>query len=174
MKYIRKIQSIGRWDGSMPPLFEGAFSTGDNLLTDLKTENNTLSIWSYNTEEEKKEVLAAIALTRDHVEKLAYVEMDDTYLVKVLEIPIVKEKGVSEGVINAEILNRHANLSHIDFWRLGFVAEYLSKLASNKSSHNQLSKKQVFEVIKEQIQKQNIDLNQINPKLKGSYNRMLE
>lgn len=173
MKYIRKVQSIGRWDGSQKPLYEGAFSTGDILLVELKTENNTLSIWSYQTEEEKNEVLAAIALTRDHVDKLAYVEMDDDCLRRELEIPITPEDGVSDGIIKNEILKRHANLSQIDFWRLGYVAEYLTKLAKDPTAHNQKSKKEVFNLIKEQIEKKNIDINQMRPLLKESYERIL-
>lgn len=124
MKYIRKIDSIGRWDGSKEPLYENAFCTGDILLSDLKTTHNTLSIWAYNTEDEKEEVLAAIALTREHIDRLAFVIMDDTRL-RELGIPLVSEEGVSDGITRKDILQRHANLTHIDFWRLGYVAEYI-------------------------------------------------
>lgn len=172
MKYIRKVQSIGRWDGTQDPLYEGAFSSGDILLGDLRTENNTLSIWSYNTEEEKNEVLAAIALTRDHVEKLAYVELDDAYINN-LEIPITPEAGIADGVIKQDILDRHANLSKIDFWRIGYVAEYLSKYAADATTHNQISKRKVFNIIKEQIDKRNIDFTQMRPLLQESFSKMV-
>lgn len=167
MKYIRKIDSIGRWDGTTEPLYDGAFSTGDILLSDLKTSHNTLSIWSYNTDEEKEEVLVAIALTREHVSRLAYVIMDDVKIHE-LGIPLDPEEGVSDGMSRKDILQRHANLSHIDFWRLGFIAEYISELSSNKETHSQLSEKKVYMLIEKHIANKNIDLTQVNVQLRGS------
>lgn len=168
MKYIRKIESIGRWDGSSDPIYEGAFSSGDILLTELKTANNTLSLWGYNTEDEKKEVLAAIALTRQHIQRLAYVVLDDTRINE-LGIPLVPEKGVSEGIIKEEILQRHVNLDKIDFWRLGYVAEYISQLAKIDEEHSQLSDKKVYLLIDEQINKKNIDIALANGEIQHSY-----
>lgn len=170
MKYIRKIESIGRWDGTAIPLYKGAFSSGDILLTELKTDHNTLSIWAYETEEQKEEVLAAIALTRQHVNKLAYVMMDEDYI-NWLKIPLNPEVGVSDGIVNEEILKRHFNLIEIDFWRLGFVAEYISKLATNKINRDQLSDKKVFQLIESHINKKNIEFDLINQSLKDSYIR---
>ena len=167
MKYIRKIDSIGRWDGTTEPLYDGAFCTGDILLTDLKTTHNTLSIWAYNTEEEKEEVLAAIALTRDHIDRLAYVIMDDVKI-RELGIPLNPEEGVSDGITRKDILRRHANLLQIDFWRLGFVAEYISELAAKKDEHSQLSDKKVYMLIEKHIANNNIDLSQVNGRLRES------
>ena len=173
MKYIRKIDSIGRWDGTAEPLYDGAFSTGDILLSDLKTSHNTLSIWSYDTDEEKEEVLVAIALTRGHISKLAYVIMDDAKIHK-LGIPMEIEEGISDGITRKDILLRHANLSYIDFWRLGFIAEYISELARNKEDRNQLSDKQVYLLIEKHIDNKNIDLTQVNCELRDSIERARE
>lgn len=167
MKYIRKIDSIGRWDGTTEPLYDGAFCTGDILLADLKTTHNTLSIWAYNTDEEKEEVLAAIALTREHIDRLAYVIMDGDKI-RELGIPLNPEEGVSDGITRREILQRHANLSQIDFWRLGFVAEYISELAAKKDEHSQLSDKKVYMLIEKHIANNNIDLTQVNGRLRES------
>lgn len=168
MKYIRKIESIGRWDGTNDPIYEGAFSTGDILLSELKTAHNTLSLWGYNTDDEKNEVLAAIALTRQHIGRLAYVVMDETRINE-LGIPLVPEKGVSEGIIREEILQRHVNLDKIDFWRLGYVAEYISQLAKIDEEHSQLSDKKVYLLINEQINKKNIDIALANGEIQHSY-----
>lgn len=170
MKFIRKIESIGRWDGTVSPIYDGAFSSGDILLTELKTDHNTLSIWAYETEEQKDEVLAAIALTRQHVDKLAYVMMDEAHLKK-LGIPLVQEDGVADGITKIEILKRHNNLIQIDFWRLGYVAEYISMLTRNRMDRNQLSDKKVFQLIESQINNKSIDFNLINKDLQGSYLR---
>lgn len=170
MKFIRKIDSIGRWDGTATPIYEGAFSTGDILLTELKTEHNTLSIWGYETEDEKDEVLAAMALTRQHVNRLAYVMMDEVYINN-LGIPLKPEEGIADGIIRKEILQRHVNLAEIDFWRLGYVAEYISKLAKKKEDHFQLSDKKVYQLIERHIRKKNIDINLVNEALQDSYAR---
>lgn len=170
MKYIRKIDSIGRWDGTATPLYKGAFSTGDILLSELKTEHNTLSIWGYDNEDEKDEVLAAMALTRHHIDRLAYVMMDEAYIDK-LGIPLKPEEGVADGIIRKEILQRHVNLTEIDFWRLGYVAEYISKLAHNKEDRFQLSDKKVYQLIERHIIKKNIDFNLVNATLQASFAR---
>ena len=170
MKYIRKIESIGRWDGTNDPIYEGAFSSGDILLSELKTAHNTLSLWGYSTDDEKKEVLAAIALTRQHIERLAYVVMDETRINE-LGIPLVPEKGVSEGIVKEEILKRHVNLAEIDFWRLGYVAEYISQLAKMEEEHSQLSDKKVYLLINEQINKKNIDIDLAKGELQNSFER---
>lgn len=170
MKYIRKIESIGRWDGTAKPIYTGAFSSGDILLSELKTDHNNLSIWAYDTDDEKEEVLAAIALTRHHIEKLAYVIMDDA-MIRQLGIPLAPEKGVADGITRDDILNRHLNLSQIDFWRLGYVAEYISKLACNKTERDQLSDKKVFKLLESHISKKNIDLGMVNESLQASYKR---
>lgn len=170
MKYIRKIESIGRWDGTANPLYEGAFSTGDILLTELKTAHNTLSVWGYDTEDEKDEVLAALALTRQHVDRLAYVTMDEVYIQN-LGIPLKPEEGIAEGITRKDILQRHVNLAQIDFWRLGYVAEYISKLAQKDEGHFQLSDKKVYQLIERHINKKNIDFSLVNESLQSSLER---
>jgi len=170
MKYVRKIESIGRWDGTTKPIYEGAFSTGDILLTELKTAHNTLSLWGYETDDEKDEVLAALALTRQHVDRLAFVMMDEAYI-QHLGIPLKPEEGIADGIIRKEILQRHVNLTDIDFWRLGYVAEYITKLAQKKEDHFQLSDKKVYQLIERHIDKENIDFSQINVSLQESFTR---
>lgn len=170
MKYIRKVDSIGRWDGTKDPLYDGAFITGDILLSELKTANNTLSIWAYSNDNEKDEVLAAIALTRRHVERLAYVIMDEDEI-KRLGIPLTPEEGLSDGIVKKEILERHANLDKIDFWRLGYVAEYITKLAQKEDEHSQLSDKKVYKLIEKFIAQKDIDYTQMNEHLRESLDR---
>lgn len=170
MKYIRKVDSIGRWDGTKEPLYDGAFSTGDILLSELKTANNTLSIWAYSNDNERDEVLAAIALTRQHIDRLAYVIMDENEIRR-LGIPLTPEKGLSDGIVREEILERHANLDKIDFWRLGYVAEYITKLAQKQEEHSQLSDKKVYKLIERLIAQNDIDYTQINEQLRASLDR---
>ena len=170
MKYIRKIDSIGRWDGTTEPIYEGAFSSGDILLSELKTAHNTLSVWAFNTEEEKEEVLAAIAITRQHVDKLAFVIMDEVKI-RELGIPLEPEVGIADGITRKDILQRHVNLAQIDFWRLGYVAEYISKLARQEDEHSQLSLKKVYLLIENHINKKNIDLSLVNEQLQLSFEK---
>ena len=83
-------------------------------------------------------------------------------------IPLFPEEGISDGITRKDILQRHANLSQIDFWRLGYVAEYISELASKNGEHSQLSDKKVFNLIEKHIANKNIDFSKVNEKLRES------
>ena len=94
--------------------------------------------------------------------------MDEKCIAK-LGIPIEPEVGVADGINKQHILERHANLAKIDFWRLGYVAEYISKLSRQKEDRYQLSDKKVFKLIESQISLNNIDIALVNKGLQESY-----
>lgn len=166
------ISSLNRWDKERMDLYPGCFSTGDILLSDLKTEKNTLSLWCFNDESEKNELIVAMALGRDHIQKLVYVEMDDEGIQK-LGIPIESELGNADGIIKTEILRKHVNLAKIDFWRLGYVAEYICELVKTEDKHKTVTEKKLLQMIQSCVEEGTIDINQMKDPLKDSFKRHL-
>ena len=77
MRYLRMISNMNHWDRDKMDLYPNCFSTGDILLSDLKTTKNTLSLWKFEDEQEKNDLIVAMAMSRQHIQKLVYVVMDD-------------------------------------------------------------------------------------------------
>lgn len=172
MKYLRMISNINHWDTTKMNLYPNCFSTGDILLSDLKTDKNTLSLWGYEKEEDKNTLLVAMALSRQHIQKLVYVIMDDDGINK-RGIPLEPELGNADGITDKLILNKHVNLAKIDFWRLGYVAEYLCELVNKDECHSFISDKTLFHLMKQLANDGVLDVEQMNADLKESFQRRL-
>lgn len=169
MKYIRKINAVSHWDVDKMDLYDKSFSTGDILFNELRTEKNRLSVWKYSDSSEIEGLLVAIALNRDNIQKLFYVIMDDDRL-KELQVPTDEnEVGIADGLKSEEILKKHVNLDRIDFWRLGYVAEYLCNLTKADDSHGDISEKELFNLIKKYIDNGLITFEDMKPKMQESY-----
>jgi len=172
MKYLRMISNINHWDIEKMNLYPKCFSTGDILLSDLKTEKNTLSLWGYDDENEKNILLVAMALNRQHIQKLVYVIMDEDGIKK-LGIPLENEVGNADGITKEEILKKHVNLAKIDFWRLGYVAEYLCELVKQDNHHAIMSDKTLFSLIKQYVNDGIIDVSLMNNSIRESFQKRL-
>ena len=73
------ISSIGRWDGSQIIERDDALFTGD-AISDLRTSNNTLSVWLISYKSELNDILIALALSRNKIDKLSYVEIEEAFI----------------------------------------------------------------------------------------------
>jgi len=146
--------------------------SGDRL-SDLKTCKNTLSIWSYKNEEEKKDALVALAANRNNIQKLQYIILEKEELEK-LGLSIQSEQGECkclEGK-SPEILGRHYNIVNLDYWQLGFLAEHITKRVKeikddNLLSSHQLTEKKVKELIKLYAESNRLDIDKLSPDIKN-------
>ncbi len=168
MKYLRMISNMNHWDRTKMDLYPNCFSTGDILLSDLKTDKNTLSLWKYEDDQEKNDLIVAMALSRQHIQKLVYVVMDDAGINK-RGIPLEDELGNADGIVDENILHKHVNMTKIDFWRLGYVAEYLCDLVEDDDGHSFVTDKELFQMIKDRVNNGTIDVEQMNEFLRESY-----
>ncbi len=172
MKYIRRIDSVNHWNESNS-LYNSSFSTGDVISHELRTSKNTLSIWKYEKEEEITDLLVAIALSRDSIQKLVYVKMDEEDI-NTLGIPIESERGVANGLVDENILNKHVNLTKIDFWRLGFITTYICSLVKSENNYGTITRKELFNYIHTYVQDGRIDIENMNDKIRNSYEECLK
>ena len=157
---LRKIASKKRWDkNEIQKLIprEDALFTSD-AISDRRTKGNTISVW--HTIDLKKEniknILAVMALNCDKIDKVFYVVLDEDVL-KSKGLQIKPIAGICESITNTEILNRHRDLVEIDYWQLGYLAEYIYEL---------IDAGQVFSVNATEIKgyiKDMISTNEIDP-----------
>lgn len=121
---IRMISSIHKWDNSIVNRND-AYIPAD-AISDLRTKDNKLSVWAVNSVAEIDDIVVALALGRDNVSKLSLITIDDTNLPP-MGISLDNEKGEAPGLCE-EILSKHHNLVELDYWRIGFFADYLLTL----------------------------------------------
>lgn len=128
---LRKIASKGRWNKSkIPDLItrDDRLFTGD-AISDLRTKSNTISVWHTPDLDDAnlKPILATMALNCDKIDKIFFVALDESELIAkgLLFKPV---RGLSNSVVDLNILDRHRDIYEVDYWHLGILAEYIYKL----------------------------------------------
>ena len=130
---IRMISSIKKWDKNAYPILRDDPSFPGDSITDLKTTRNKLSVWKSSNDEETKDAIVAMAVGRNTIDKLWFVYLDEEELAALGISALADEKGDAPGVVDDSLLRRHMNLQHIDYIRLGKLAEYIYKQLETKN-----------------------------------------
>lgn len=142
---IRSVSSFKRWNGERPVHREDALFCGD-AVTDLRTSDNTLSVWLANTEEDIEDAVVALTLSKDSPSKLFCLLLDEEDLAKI-EIELSDtELGKALGADEA-ILKKHRNMVELDYWRLGYLTQYMMDLAKDATKRRTFSDKKVVEIL---------------------------
>lgn len=161
---IRMISSISRWDGSRSVNRKDAFICGD-AISDLRTTNNELSVWKADTQEDIEDAIVALALNRDSVSKLSYFLLEEDELKKI-EIDVSDQKPGAVAGLKDCILSKHRDLIELDFWRLGFLTQYMLELVKNPKQCKNLTRKEIKALLEKYKNKNLITVEQMNSKLK--------
>ncbi len=129
MMVIRGLLYPKRWDPVKDVNRDDAFLAGDNV-SELRTSQNMLSVWLANNDEDIEDAIAAMALNKDQPCRMVGYLMDEKEL-EALEIQTAdNEKGKALGA-DESILLKHRNLIELDYWRLGYLTQYMRKLSKN-------------------------------------------
>lgn len=162
---IRFISSINKWDESKVINRPNAFICGDTI-SDLRTTENKLSVWKADSQEDIEDAIVALALNRDDVSKIIYILIQEEDLNK-LEIEVSdKEPGKAPG-LKESILNKHRDLIDLDYWHLGFLAEYMLRLAKDEKYRIIQSRSDVMKLLIRYKNEQRIMPENMSEKLKG-------
>lgn len=154
---------------------DDAFLSGD-VLSDLRTIGNTLSVWhvandSINNIDEIRNISVALALNRTKIEKIAYIMLDEAELSKI-GIDSENVAGKSPGLKDDAILNMHYDLTNIDYWRIGMLAEYICKLVANGKGLV-FTKEEVHNNIMALIAEGKINVDELNEKIREKVNTQI-
>lgn len=165
---IRKIASFKRWDSTeIPNLItrENPLFTGD-AISDLRTSGNTISVWETPdlAPANVAPILATLALNGDKLNKVVYVALDENYLKKkkILVNPVI---GQCNSVVDQSILQRHRDISEVDYWHLGYLAEYIFELVKNNKYYS-ATLSEIKTYIKDLIQSKKVDPAKMNASIR--------
>ena len=157
MFLARKI-SRAKWEAKRD-LSEGEIPD-DAITVDLRTKDNKLSFWRCS-ETEVEDVALAIAATRDNVDKLDIVWVDEGEL-KTDGQTLENTKGDTPVT---ELAERHVDVCQLDSVRLGKVAHRVMA-AIKKGQCTRLTKKQVTNILVAAVKQKRVDLNDLRPSLR--------
>lgn len=163
MILMRKISGISKWDGTNEVHRCDQFICGD-ALGDLKTTQNALSVWKADDETDIEDAIVALALSRDKVDKIYGVNMDSDVL-KDKGIAFEENPGEAPGM-KKEILDKHRDLVELDFWRVGYIAEYMTNLVKENGPQIRFSAKKVRDLMEKYKEEDKLNLDEMKPKLK--------
>lgn len=142
---IRKIDAITKWNNPKTVNRPDPTVPGDTL-SELKTRENKLSVWLANTQEDIEDAVVALSLSRDDTGRLCFVMLDESKLTD-MEIAVLDdEDGDAQGACE-EILKKHRNLVELDHKRLGLLADYMIKQASNTNNRKTFTEPQVKDIL---------------------------
>lgn len=158
------ISSISKWDGSRNVNRPDAFICGDTL-SDLRTKDNELSVWKADTPNDIEDAIVALALGRDSVSKVAYFLLDEKELEK-REIQVSDQNSGCAAGLDESILSKHRDLVELDYWRLGYLAQYMLALAENQINRRDYSRKAVKSLLEKYKAKNLISVDLMNQSLR--------
>jgi len=135
---IRGIASLARWDGTTVVNREDATTAGD-VISDLRTQSNTLSVWRADTPEDINDALVAMSLNRSDVSKMIALLLDEKDL-SAMQIDFSDAiPGKAPGAVES-IKNKHRDLLEIDYKRLGVLSDYMMKVVHDKDKRIEITK----------------------------------
>lgn len=164
---IRGLLYPNKWDPVRDVDRKDAFLAGDNV-TELRTSKNMLSVWLANSQEDIDDAMVAMALNKDNPCKMVAYLMDEKELegieIETADNEIGKALGADES-----ILLKHRNLVELDYWRLGYLTEYMIKLSQNKDRQVVMTKGEVVELLNK-YKGTKISVDKVNEKLRSKLN----
>ena len=154
MAYILRTIRKARWydHESISWLAAGEFQA--DALSDLKTDDNELSVWHVADDRSNlDQVVAALASTRDHVSNLDYALLDQNFIFQI-QINIWPTVGNSP--------HEEANLWHRDLIEFSALKLYtLAKSVFENAERKRYSEKEILRLIARAIASGRIDRTQL-------------
>lgn len=163
---IRLITNINKWDGSKVVHRPDAYICGD-AISDLRTTDNKLSVWKADSQEDIDDAIVALALNRDSVSKICYFFLQEEELAK-MKIEISDEEAGKALGLKESILNKHRDLIELDYWHIGFLAEYMIKLANDNNNRKVCTRAEVIALLNKYKEEHKIEPENMSEKLKDN------
>lgn len=137
----------------------------DAVTADLRTKNNTLSFWQCGdgTEEGLNEAVLALAAAGQRVENI------DIVWLSYDELRADGQRlDITAGLTPvAELVERHVDLSFLDYVRLGRVADRVAA-ALEEGRHRRLTRPRVVEILARAVQQRRVDLSDLQEKVRSA------
>lgn len=165
---IRGIASLARWDGTTIVHRPDATIAGD-VISDLRTQNNTLSVWRADSQEDINDAIVAMSLNRTDVSKLIALLLDENDL-SAMQIYFSEAlPGKAPGAIDV-IKKKHRDLLEIDFKRLGLLSDYMMRIVHDKTKRIEVTKPYLKKLLEQYKKDHLIVVEEMNPELRIKLN----
>ena len=142
---IRGLLYPNRWDPISEVNREDGFLAAD-YVTELRTSQNMLSVWLANNEEDIEDAIVALALGKDKPNRMIGYLIDEKDLEAFKIEAKDNQKGDAQGAVES-ILKKHRNLVELDFWRLGYLTQYMLEIAKDTNRQVILTKDEVEKIL---------------------------
>lgn len=159
--YIRKI-AMGKW---AKPIKCVDYIPADTITSDLRTSQNTLSLWRIENMSQIEDAFLALATTS----KLTAIDKIDVAIIDEEELKAV---GLNEYVDNIdgdtaliEMVKKHWNLSNVDHRKLGSIANIINRASLSTSGHMRRTKSSMDSSIIKAYKNGRIDITKLSPEL---------
>jgi hypothetical protein len=155
MALLLRIITKPKW---VAPDWMAAGDVPGDALTDLRTENNGLSVWGVEPDRSNlNTALAAVASNRKRLDKLDYTLLDEAVL-PAIPIKCVRSEGITPHLAaNAAM---HRDLVEITVQKLAHLAHEMMTLERVR-----VTQRQVGVLLREALQSGAIDRTRIEPNL---------
>lgn len=165
---IRGIASLARWDGTTHVNRADATTAGD-VISDLRTQNNTLSVWRADSDEDIKDALIALSLNRNDVSKVIALLLDESELAAMQINFSDKTIGKAPGAIDS-IKKKHCDLLEIDYKRLGILSDYMMRIVHDKNKRIEITKPNLKTLLEQYKDEKKIKVEEMNVDLRKRLN----
>ena len=165
---IRSIASLARWDGSTVVNRPDATTAGD-VISDLRTQSNTLSVWRADSQEDINDAIVAMSLNRTDVSKMIALLLDENDLSAMQITSSAENPGKAPGAVES-IKNKHRDLVEIDYKRLGILSDYMMKIVHDKVRRIEISKPSLIKLLIQYKEGNKIILDDMNSDLRKKLN----
>lgn len=165
---IRGIASISRWDGTIRVNRSDATVAGD-VISDLRTQNNTLSTWCADCDDDINDAIVAMALNRNDISKVFALLLDERDLASMQIIFSDTTQGKAPGAIES-IKKKHRDLLEIDYKRLGLLSDYMMRIVHDKAKRVEITKPNLRKLMEQYKLGNKIKVDEMNKDLRSKLN----
>lgn len=171
---IRMLGGLSHWTESLDKershsTPEKPFVATGDAIAQLRSTQNTLSVWKADSEEDCNDAFVALALGRHDLEKISYCLLDEKELDEAGITISDTQPGEAPGAVNS-ILAKHRDLTEIDYWKLGDIAGAIKDYLRKPENPNRITIKSLKALLNSYKDSGKIDVDNMNQALRAKLN----
>jgi hypothetical protein len=136
---------------------ENTDASADAITNDLKTSNNSLSVWQINDETELTEAILAIVANLDHLETIDVV-LFSSGLIEELKLETLASPGLTPV---EDLKNKHIDITNLTYSKLGLISKAIISDLRDSKTHR-FTKVQLKGILTKAVDENRIGLEHLS------------
>lgn len=165
MILLRMISSSAWWSDTAS-IYDANGALSQQVRDRLRLDNNKLSVWLGDKEEDKLDAIVALSLNRQNLQRITLVELEENDLVQMGIAIDDSQLGDCPALTDNSILAKHRDLIIQDDSALALLASYIVKRVEGQKVHT-TSKGQVKTLLKSYEGR--IDVTKVSPNMRNIF-----